>query len=131
MWNELWGVMQWGGAAQVPMLPFTKVLIIAVLLGVMAGVMLRGRQLPRWVTYSLGLALLLLPATAFGVPHVFTNGTVANAQEVNVNFATLENSVNQVATRPLNCQTYGGTSGPSSVAQCPGDRVATGGVASG
>lgn len=48
----------------------------------------------RWAALA---AVLVVPAAAYAsvvVPHVFVNGTVADADEVNANFTALENEIN-------------------------------------
>ena len=63
---------------------------------------------------SLSLLLLTLSPTAnaqtVSVPNTFTNGTVADADQVNANFTALETGVNTaLANRATDCAGAGGT----------------------
>ncbi|MEM7543091.1 MAG: hypothetical protein AAF384_16125 [Pseudomonadota bacterium] len=86
---------------------------------------------------AIGLVLsvpIWLLASSFSTPHQFTNGTDANADEVNENFSTVAEAVNdnwQRFIRPLdfaNCQNV--SSPPSGIAddaltflECPADAL--------
>ncbi len=92
MWEELWGQMVWGGTTPVPTIGAVGVvLLVGILLG--AGYA-RGRFTPRVVATSVVTLMLVVPlfAVAAGVvvPHVFSNGSIADADEVNANFSALE-----------------------------------------
>jgi IPTL-CTERM motif len=90
MWTQIWGQLIWGqpGAA-VPALGFWGVLILGAMLGILAVYCLR-RAKPRTVgAIAVGLALFI-PISAGAVTLItFTNGTVADANQVNANFAAL------------------------------------------
>ena len=92
MWGaENWGSMVWGGITPVPV-PLTSPIGIVILVAALIGcgiVSLRSR-LPKYTTWlSVGM-LLIVPITAYAaiisVPNTFTNGTIADATEVNANF---------------------------------------------
>jgi hypothetical protein len=87
MWGRNWGQFEWGGTP-VPAAGFWAVLLLGAILGAL-GIWLLGKARPR----TIGLAVLLLavaiPLSAGAVPFSFTNGTVADATQVNANFAAL------------------------------------------
>jgi hypothetical protein len=82
--------MLWGQATPaVPVLDGVGLVVLAVALlalGACWGRLRTGRV-------ALFAAVLLAPLVAFGVPHVFQNGTVADADEVNENFGALETDI--------------------------------------
>jgi hypothetical protein len=43
------------------------------------------------------LAIAIVPLSALAVPHLFANGTVADADEVNANFAAIESTLPNLA----------------------------------
>jgi hypothetical protein len=94
--------MIWGKqtAAAVPAVPGWMLLVLAALLlfvGYRAG---RRRRAPRWLAAALAVAVALVPAalvhatSTFGVPFTFTNGTVADATQVNQNFSAVTTEIN-------------------------------------
>lgn len=102
MWGLAdWGSMVWGGGAPVPLLgPIGLVSLVASFL---VGMHWSVRRTGRGRALRLGvLGLVALPlsaAVAVTLPHTFTNGTVADATEVNANFATLETAASDADTR--------------------------------
>jgi hypothetical protein len=89
MWGQNWGQMIWGQLAAVPAVDFGGALLLGALLGVVAVRSLRGARPRTIATVLLGLALLV-PLSARAVTLItFTNGTVADANQVNANFAAL------------------------------------------
>lgn len=102
MWGLAdWGSMVWGGGAPVPLLgPIGLVSLVASFL---VGMHWSVRRTGRGRVLRLGvLGLVALPlsaAVAVTLPHAFTNGTVADATEVNANFATLETAASDADTR--------------------------------
>lgn len=89
MWGQHWGQMVWGGTQRVPAMAFWGLALVALLLVVLGRKFLQAR--PRTVG-AVTLALLLalpLTATALNLPFSFSNGTVADATQVNANFAAL------------------------------------------
>lgn len=89
MWSEIWGTLVWGSGAAVPAMgPVGWAFLVGVLLGVALVV---SRRLPLR-TRVLGVASLvvLVPLVSLGVPNTFVNGTVADADEVNANFQSVE-----------------------------------------
>lgn len=94
MWTQDWGTMIWGGSAVPTTDTMGLVLLMGALLG--AGAVVLRRSFPRsslGMFMVLGVGLPLMAARAIGIPHVFANGTVADADEVNANFAALETAV--------------------------------------
>jgi hypothetical protein len=80
--------MIWGQLVAVPALGFWGAMLLGALLGGLGVRRLRGAR-PR-VVGALALALaLLVPISARALPFTFTNGTVADANQVNANFAAL------------------------------------------
>jgi hypothetical protein len=79
--------MVWGQAAAVPALSFWLALLLGVALAVVGAKRMRGAP-PRKV-WIVGLLALLVPVSAWALPYTFTNGTVADATQVNANFAAL------------------------------------------
>jgi hypothetical protein len=80
--------MLWGQLAAVPALSFWGVILLAAVLGVLGGRRLRSGRPRTLGMIALGLALLV-PISARALPFTFTNGTVADATQVNANFAAL------------------------------------------
>ncbi len=88
MWGENWGHFHWGSPVNMPALGPVGFLILGCLLGVSGVLLLRsGRK----TAGALAAFLVLVPFTAFAttVPFIFTNGTVADATQVNANFTAL------------------------------------------
>jgi len=85
-WGENWGTMVWGESLSVPSLPGIGLIALAIGLAATAAWLLGKRRL------ALGLPVLLVvvASTATAVPNTFVNGTVADADEVNENFNSLE-----------------------------------------
>lgn len=101
MWGETWGSMTWNSVA-VPMIgPIGLTFLIGLLMG--ASVVIHRRQLFRTAVACTCLAIAIVPLMALAgqvsLPNSFTNGTLADADEVNANFATLRDAFNQTAGR--------------------------------
>ena len=90
MWgSDRWGEMVWGGVA-VPTLPFTMLLLLMLSCFVAGGFFLRpGHRGPKGYVAAAILILAPLSVAAVTLPFTFTNGTIANATQVNANFAAL------------------------------------------
>jgi hypothetical protein len=88
MWGLNWGQMIWGQAAAVPALSFWAVILLAAVLGAWGVRRLRSPR-PRMAGMIALAAALLLPISARALPFTFTNGTVADANQVNANFAAV------------------------------------------
>ncbi len=88
MWGHIWGHMNWGQAAAVPALGFWGAVTLVALLGGLGVTRLR-RGRPQWMALIALVIALLVPISARAVPFTFTNGTVADANQVNANFAAL------------------------------------------
>jgi hypothetical protein len=90
-WGHSWGTLIWGGTPEVP-LPGVWGLLLAVALGLLGAARLarrRGRRAAALLLGLLALAPLAALGTTISMPHVFANGTVADADEVNANFDVL------------------------------------------
>jgi hypothetical protein len=87
--------MIWGRAsAAVPALSGGMLLLLSMSLMVLGYKLSRRERPPRWVPWMTGLGAALLPvalvrASTFTVPVAFTNGTVADANQVNQNFTAV------------------------------------------
>ena len=101
-WGEPWGTLVWGaGVPAVPLLDGwgLSLLLVAVCL---VGAYWARRSRPGLAVSSLVVALVIPLAVAAGtvtVPNTFTNGTAADAGEVNANFDAVEASVNDNDSR--------------------------------
>jgi hypothetical protein len=95
MWGQLWGQMLWGVGPAVPAVGFwTAVALGAVLLAVGRRMVERGGHRRTIGVTALLLALVLPVSAALAtVPFSFTNGTVADATQVNSNFSALDSRV--------------------------------------
>lgn len=89
MWGQKWGQLVWGRIAAAPALPAWGILLLGAALFLLTLRLLRARS------RTIGLAALVLafavPLTAHAIslPFTFTNGTVADATQINANFAAL------------------------------------------
>jgi hypothetical protein len=88
MWGQSWGQMIWGQAAVVPAVGFWGAMLLGAALGAWGVRRLRGPR-PRVVGTIVLCLALLLPISARALPFTFTNGTVADATQVNANFAAV------------------------------------------
>jgi hypothetical protein len=80
--------MIWGGVHAVPALGQWAMLGLGVVLGA-AGVLALRRAKPARAAFLGGVLAVLLPVSAVALPFTFTNGTVADATQVNANLAAL------------------------------------------
>lgn len=93
MWGiDSWGLFDWLGSAQVPLVsPFGQITLTLGLLTVGLW-MLRRRGYPLTLGMSV-LVLIVVPLVAYAgtisLPYTFSNGTLADAVQVNANFDTL------------------------------------------
>ncbi len=95
MWGiESWGEMIWGGGATVPTLP------LGMLLALMFGCFLAGgyflrpeRRDQRGVFLAALLFAIPISVGALTLPNTFVNGSVADASEVNANFAAVASAL--------------------------------------
>jgi hypothetical protein len=90
MWGTgNWGTMLWSGstAAHVPAVAAWAILLLGVILGAVGLPLLRKTH-PRTVGAVTLMLVFALPIAAYaGLPYTFTNGSVADATQVNANFA--------------------------------------------
>lgn len=97
MWGiDSWGMMIWGGATPVPLLGPVGLLLMAMSFLVGGYMMQDRRRLGRFSAVG-ATVLIVMPLAAVAtitLPNVFTNGSVADADEVNANFDTLATAVN-------------------------------------
>ena len=104
MWMQDWGSMIWGMNAVPMMGPVGWLLLGAALMFVGA----RWRKRPSLTVAALFLLVLSVPLTGGAgqilLPHLFVNGTVADAEEVNANFALLEAESNDQDDRISNLE---------------------------
>jgi hypothetical protein len=94
MWASKWGQMLWGTRASVPAMSMGSLVLLSVLLLAIGYWMGKRSRVPRWLPWVSGIAAALLPLAAaraanLVLPFTFTNGTVADANQVNQNFASV------------------------------------------
>src|SRR5262245_53342039 len=89
MWGSIWGQMIWGQQPAVPAVGFWGAMLLAAALGLLGVRHLRGAR-PRAIGLLTLVVVLLVPLTVRAVPFVFANGTVADANQVNANFAAVQ-----------------------------------------
>jgi hypothetical protein len=94
MWSQNWGSMIWGKVSQaVPLMSPLGLMLLAMALMVSGAILLRKPAARRLMGKAAALLVLLVPLSAFAVPFIFTNGTVADATQVNQDFASLESRI--------------------------------------
>jgi len=91
--SGLWGEMFWGGSEVVPMLPGEGLLLMVFLAGSAGWALFRRERKAAAVFGALALTVpVLAHAKAIQIPHVFVDGTVALADEVNANFLAVSDA---------------------------------------
>lgn len=85
-WGEYWGEMLWNGTPNVPILPGGWAVLAVALLLAAGFIRLRSRRHGVALVLALCAVPLLARAGTLEIPNVFTNGTVADANDVNDNF---------------------------------------------
>jgi len=96
MWGQKWGEMIWGATAVPLMGPYGFVaMAICFLVG---GVVMQSRHRSHWLAPMATTALVVGPLVAVAVtlPHTFSNGTVADANQVNANFNAVVAELNGI-----------------------------------
>jgi hypothetical protein len=89
-WGDAWGFMDWGPSPpSVPTVGGAGLILMALVFLVLGA----AAQRLRAARYTAVVMVLLAPLMAFAVPNLFENGTVADADEVNENFADLEGAL--------------------------------------
>ena len=116
MWGQSWGQMIWGAPTAVPAVEFWGVVLLAALLGALGVRRLRGAR-PRWMGMTALAVGLLVPITARAVPFTFTNGTVADATQVNANFAAVSGLAPAGSSNLVDLVSNGACSGVSGAVQ--------------
>ena len=95
MWGQTWGSMIWGNSVAVPAVPpWSLVLLAGCFMAI--GVLFANRR-NRTAMLILVAVGIPLSARALGLPYTFTNGTTADAAQVNANFEALRAAVTQNA----------------------------------
>jgi hypothetical protein len=101
MWEQLWGSMTWGVIAVPTMGLIGMTLLVGALLG--AAAVLYHKNLTKGAMTCAVLATVIGPLTGIAgqvtLPHSFTNGTKADAEEVNSNFDSLRDAFNATSGR--------------------------------
>ena len=101
MWEQLWGSMTWGGIAVPTMGLIGMTLLIGGLLG--AAAVLYRKNLTKVAMTCAVLAAAIGPLAGIAgqvtLPHSFTNGTTADADEVNSNFDALRDAFDATSGR--------------------------------
>jgi hypothetical protein len=89
MWGQNWGQMVWGGVNAVPAISVWGLLLLGGLLAILGLRQIKAR--PRTIGLAALVLLFAIPLTAkaLSLPFAFTNGTVADASQVNADFAAL------------------------------------------
>jgi hypothetical protein len=134
-WGENWGVMIWGESLAVPMLGVPALLVLGALLGATATWFLRKRRpgLASFVALVVLAVPLVVMAGPVSIPYGFVNGTVADADEVNANFAAAAAEINdndaRISAAPRNCtlETQAFPTASNYSYFCGPDRLAVGG----
>jgi len=91
MWSQLWGQMIWGSTGvRVPLGGPLAALSLGLLLMVLGRALIRSREAALYVSFSAVALAALVPLSANAVPNVFQNCTVADAGQMNANFAAVE-----------------------------------------
>jgi hypothetical protein len=95
MWGQKWGQMVWGVATAAPAIGFGGSMVLGALLLWFGQRFLARRERHRAIGIAaLALAFVLpLGAALASIPFAFTNGTVADAVQVNTNFNALDGRV--------------------------------------
>jgi len=89
MWGQNWGQMIWGGGSAVPVMGFWSVMLLGAVVGILGIRLLRDAR-PRTLGVAALALAVVIPLSARAVNLItFTNGTVADANLVNANFAAL------------------------------------------
>jgi hypothetical protein len=102
-WGENWGEMAWGFGLPVFVPSVQGIGLIVLALSLLATAAWRLRKLRSALGLPVLLVLLAIPlvvvAGTVSVPNTFVNSTVADADEVNANFNSVETAVNDNDSR--------------------------------
>jgi hypothetical protein len=101
MWGQRWGQMIWGGSNAVPALSGGALLLLSVLLLAVGYRLGKRQRAPRWLPWLTAIGAALLPvavvrAATFTVPFVFSNGTTADATQVNANMTAIATEIDRL-----------------------------------
>jgi hypothetical protein len=110
MWGQTWGQLVWGQTASVPSLGGWGTLVLGVLLGMTAVLALR-RVGARAAGVLVLAVALIVPIAARALPFTFANGTIADADQVNANFAAVNVTTSRISL-PME-QTFAKLQGPA------------------
>ncbi|MFT5442099.1 MAG: hypothetical protein ACI8W3_001141 [Myxococcota bacterium] len=100
-WGENWGEMVWNSIAAVPSMGKLGGLVLVLGLGgIAARFIQRGRAVASLLVIGLVVPMLAPAANAqtVSVPNTLTNGSLAEADEVNANFEAVRSGVNMALT---------------------------------
>jgi hypothetical protein len=91
--------MVWTTVAAVPGLSVGALALLSLLLLVVGYRAGQRKPLPRWAPWVVGVAAVAFPlaaawATPITLPYIFTNGTTADATQINADFSTVVNAIN-------------------------------------
>lgn len=95
MWGQAWGSMIWGNSVAVPAMPPWSMVLLAGCFTVIGVLFAKRRN--RTAMLLLVAVGIPLSARALGLPYTFTNGTIADATQVNANFEALRAAATQNA----------------------------------
>jgi hypothetical protein len=114
MWGQNWGTLVWGNPVAAPTMTTVSLILLGATLALLGRWMLRHGAKPRTTALFLGVLAAIVPLTAGALgplPFTFTNGTVADATQVNANFEALRTGVTNLENRA-----YGdGSAGPLAI----------------
>ena len=99
MWGENWGTMVWGNlfATSVPISSWALI-ILGAALGILA-FKVNNSNTARALSVITIVLLPIVAVVATNLPYQFSNGTVADADEVNANFQTLQDQISSNIAR--------------------------------
>ena len=104
MWGiQNWGQMIWGDRVAVPALSWLQLLALLLLMMIAGRFLLRSKGAVRSAALGAMFLAFLAGSVAVAVPNTFANGQVANADQVNANFTSLETRIASLELKASNC----------------------------